>query len=469
MMLEPIGLFTVLIGIACLLSTIEASLVGLGIAAVLGAACALFVGGANVQPGHLFLGFVVIAALSRRREASTAIRALNPDEAGFWLACLAIYGVASAFFVPRLLAGTTDIVALGTSIYEDNGSTVPLTPVSSNLTQSVYLIANLVCFLAVVAIAATQKGFEAVLKGVLAYCAANLAFAAIDLATFYSGTQAVLEFMRNAQYVMHTEDQVAGMKRIAGSFPEASAFARSTLGVFGLTGTLFLCGRYTLLTGGLAVCAAISLVFSTSSTGLAGAPVMLLLLYATATLRAQRPGGRTAAVVVVAAPAAAVAVCIGVMLEPTLSQIIQDYFNLVLLDKSSSDSSIERSAWNAISFQNFLDTHGIGVGLGTARASSFAVALLATVGVPGALFYGAFLASALFMRQGIPGSFGTDVRLAARNGCIGLLLGDMLVSPVIDQGLFFYMLAALAAARPKGETDTARSMIPGFPGRRLPA
>ncbi len=468
MMLEPIGLITVLIGIACLLTTMEAAVVGLGIAAVFGAACALFVGGANVQPGHLFLGFVVIAAVSRRREASTAIRALNPDEPGFWLACLAIYGIASAFFVPRLLAGVTEIVPLGASIYEDSGTTVPLTPVSSNLTQSVYLIANLVSFVVIVAVASTQKGFEAVLKGVLAYCMANLAFALIDLVTFYSGTQELLGFMRNAQYVMHTEDQVAGMKRIAGAFPEASAFARSTLGVFGLTGTLFLCGRSPLLTGTLAALAAVSLVFSTSSTGLAGGPVMLLVLYATAILRAQRPGGRTSAVVTIAAPAVVIAASIGVMLEPTLSQIIQDYFNLVLLDKSASDSGIERSAWNAISFQNFLDTQGIGVGLGTARASSFAVALLATVGVPGALFYGAFLTSALFMRPGIPGSFPTDVRLAARNGCIGLLLGDMLVSPVIDQGLFFYMLAALAAARPKEEARVARPMPLGIAAwRRL--
>jgi hypothetical protein len=45
------------------------------------------------------------------------------------------------------------------------GLTVPLGPVSSNFTQSVYLFADLICFTIAVAIASTRAGFLAVTFG----------------------------------------------------------------------------------------------------------------------------------------------------------------------------------------------------------------------------------------------------------------------------------------------------------------
>jgi hypothetical protein len=447
--LEPIGIATIAIGMLCLMLGYRAAAVTLVFAGLFGAAAAFIIGSANIQPGHVLLGFAALAALTRRREAVAAIRSLHPSEPGFWLACLVLYGIVGAILLPRILAGTTQIIPLGSSAFDDTGSTVPLGPVSSNLTQSVYLSANLLCFAMTVAIASTQSGFKAVLSGLIAFAAGNTFFALLDLGTYATGTQDLLGFMRNAQYTLHTDVEVSGMKRIVGSFTEASSFARSTLGVLGLTGTLWLCAYRPLLTGSLALASLTLVILSTSSTGLVGAPAVLVILYVTALTRCGlRAGGLYSAAAVFLAPPLLIAVALAVLLDPAASTLIFDYVNLAILDKSNSDSGVERSSWNAVAFQNFLDSWGIGVGLGTVRASSFVLALLANVGLPGAIFYAAFAMAAFLRTRGAPRSFHSDVRLAARNACFGLLIGDLLVSPVIDQGLFFYALAAIASAQP---------------------
>jgi hypothetical protein len=83
------------------------------------------------------------------------------------------------------------------------------------------------------------------------------------------------------------------------------------------------------------------------------------------------------------------------------------------------------------------------------RTSSFAVALLAGVGIPGTILYLLFATLAFVRSRGVPRTFPSDVRLAARNACLGLMVGDLLGSPSIDQGLLFYVLAALACAEPE--------------------
>lgn len=467
MSIEPIGALTILIGLICLMLGTGALVNGLAIMAVLGAAAAMLIGAANIQPGHVMLVFLAFGVLSRRREAAAALRALHPNEPGFWFTCLVAYGVASAFLMPRVFAGITEIIPLGTTAFDDTGSTVPLAPVSSNVTQSLYLSTTLLCLVTLTAIAATREGFFAVFNALLACCVANTVFAVLDIATYATGTQELLGFIRNARYTLHTDSEIAGMKRIVGSYTEASVFARSTLGVLGFTGTLWLCGVRPGLTGTIAGLSLALIVLSTSSTGLAGAPVMLLLLYAFAIARlVLGNAARQAAIFALGAPVIGLLAVVLLLLDPDATAKVYGYVDLVVLNKASSDSGIERSSWNIISFQNFLDSWGLGVGLGTARASSFAVALLASVGVPGALFYAVFVFECFLRPRGQPGSLEADIAVATRNGYAGLLIGDLLVGPIIDQGFFFCMLAALAAAiRPR--TSSVPSPLPVFTGARI--
>lgn len=454
MSIEPIGIAAILIGIICLLIGDKASVLAFAIAPVLGSAAAMFLGGANVQPGHVMLGFLALCVITREHQARALIRSLHFGQPGFWFALLVVYGVITAYFTPRLLTGITQIVPLGTTVFGDTGSTVPLVPTSSNMTQTLYMLGNLLCFGLTVAVASTYVGFVTVLSGIIGYCVANIVFAFLDIATFATGSQFLLGFIRNAQYVLHTEDQVAGIKRIVGSFTEASSFARSSLGVFAFSGTLWLCGRRPLLTGSIASISIALVVMSTSSTGLAGAPVIIAILYATAVgVSGQQRNRNLPTVAIVFVPLVILAAGLWVVIDPDLSKLVYNYVDIIILGKSNSNSGIERNAWNVIALQNVFDSYGLGVGLGTVRTSSFLVALLANVGVPGTLMYGCFAYNALIKKRGVRGSFPADVRLAARNGCFGLIVGDMLASPAIDQGLFFCMLAGLASSVPERDVQ----------------
>jgi len=460
MSIEPIGIFVICIGLICLLLGNAATAIALTIASVFGSAAALFIGAANVQPGHVMLGFLAIGMMTRRQEAKAFVQALSPGEPGFWLALLVIYGVAGAYFYPRLMGGSTQIIPLGTTIY-DPGSTVPLVPGSSNITQSVYMVGNLFCFAMTASVASRPSGFATIVTGLLGYAVFNTLFALLDITTFASGLQDLLGFMRNARYTLHTDDQIAGMKRIVGSFTEASSFARSCLGVLGFVGTLWLAGYRPLLTGLLALTSAVLVVLSTSSTGLVGAPVILFLLYATGVmLCTQQVAPRYALIATVMVPLLVLASGLVVAIDVDLFNTVYNYVDLVVLGKADSDSGVTRHSWNVVALQNFLDSGGLGVGLGTVRTSSLLVSLVASVGIPGTFFYAAFVYGAFFSQGTAGGGIYRISRIAARNGCLGLMVGDVLVSPAIDQGLAFYVLAALASSHPERNARFLRVQSP---------
>jgi hypothetical protein len=451
MSIEPIGLITILLGVYCLRLGHLATATVFVVATLLGAAAAMLIGAANIQPAHLFLAFVAMSLFAKDGEKAAAISALAFPRPGFWLMCLVGVGILSAFALPRLLAGATAIIPLGVSEYADTGSAVPLGPV--------YLTADLICFTMIAAMAATPRGFEAMASAIVACAAGNVIFAILDLVTYYTGTLWVLDIIRNAQYTLHFASEVSGMKRIVGSFPEASSFGRQTLGLLSFVGTLWVYGRRPALTGTLALASLILVVFSTSSAGLAGTAPVLLILYFTALRRfgisQERP---MISIILLCGPLLLVALVLYAQLDQEAAKPIKDYLDELIFSKSNTASGIERTAYNSYAFQNFLDTFGLGVGLGTVRTSSFGVALLANVGILGTILYLFFALTAFVQRRGVRGSFPSDVRRAARNACLGLMIGDMLGAPGIEQGLLFYVLAAVACAVP--EQSLARSPAP---------
>ena len=451
MSIEPIGLVTFIVSLICLQLGYQAMAATLVIATLLGSAAAIQIGAANIPPAHVLLGFLAVSTFTRRAETARALAAMRFPEPGFWLICLVIYGVTTGYLMPRLLAGSTQIVPLGTSLeYAATGSTVPLGPVSSNLTQAIYLIGDVTCFVMIVAIASTQAGFSVIAGACVAYVAANVLFALADIATYSTGTQWLMEPIRNATYTMHTDEEVSGMKRIAGSFTEASAFAGQTLVALGFIGTLWVCGRRPILTGALTLASLALVILSTSSIGLAGTPPTLMILYMTAIMRRgidfRRP---IASAAVLCAPLVVIAVFLALQLNEDAWKPIRDYIDVLIFNKVGSDSAVERGSWNTFALQNFFDSYGLGLGLGTVRASSFPLALLSNVGLPGTIFYVLFAVTAFARRRGVPGTYYSDVRLAARNSCISLILAAAFVGAAVDQGLFFYLIAGLACAEPE--------------------
>ncbi|ACB26522.1 hypothetical protein ABID82_003873 [Methylobacterium sp. PvP062] len=467
MSFEPIGAITVVVGLFCLLLGRESVVIAFVVFCNLGSAAALLLGGANVQPAHLFLVFLMIATLFYRNISTLVLSSFRLPEAGFWLLCLTLYGVASSYILPRLFAGQTYIVPLGTSSHLiTSDGVVPLGPVSSNFTQPIYLIGDLVCFSVITAFGSTKNGIETLARALIIYVAANICFGIIDVLTAATGTQEVLQFIRNAQYTFHDEESVGSMRRIIGAWPEASAFAGMTLGGCGFTGMLWLCGRKPSVTGPLALISLLFVILSTSSTGLVGAAVLIAILYTIALMRCStHRQDRFSAGLVVAGP---LVLCVLVLLALSVNGVaerVYDYVDTLVLSKAETSSGVQRSAWNAYAWRNFVDSNGLGVGLGTNRTSSFPLAVLSNVGIPGAVFYVLFLASVFGFRRGAPRTYASDIRAAGRVACLCLLSGSIIAGPTVDQGLMFYIFAATACAYPVrgpvgGRSVSAASIAP---------
>lgn len=458
MSIPPVGIFTLVIGIICLMAGYRATAIAFCAMTVFGGAAAVMIGSAGIQPGHLFVGFLALATLSYHDKMKVALNALSPPNPAFWLICLLTYGVVTGFFAPRLWAQTMNIIPLGSSEYPDTGGAVPLGPVSSNFTQAVYYTADIVTFVMVVALGATMSGFRAVTIGVMAFAGANLFFGIVDLVSFGTGVQDLLGYIRNAPYAFHDEDMVAGVKRVVGSWPEASTFACISLGAVGFTGTMRICGRYSRVNGFLFLLSSIMVIRSTSSSGLFGLPVCLGILYLTCLARCGgQSGTRISATVVIFAPIVIVLLAMMIVMNDEIFRQLYAYFDLLLFSKATSASGVERGMWNAYGWSNFLDSYGLGVGLGTSRTSSFIFALLSNVGIPGTLFFGLFFLSAFMTRRGEARTFDGDVRLAARNGCLCLLVGAVVAVATVDTGLLFFVMAGLATAVPAQDPEPAVS------------
>jgi hypothetical protein len=155
-----------------------------------------------------------------------------------------------------------------------------------------------------------------------------------------------------------------------------------------------------------------------------------------------------------------VAAILALQFNDDAAAVIHDYLDNLIFSKSDSTSGIERQSWNTIAWQNFFDSYGLGLGLGTVRTSSFPLALLSNVGLPGAIFYVLFVIVAFGRQRGTPRTYTSDVRLAARNACLGLIIGDIFAAPTVDQGLLFYVFAAMSCAEPERNP----AYLPSGPG-----
>ncbi|MCW6509037.1 hypothetical protein [Lichenifustis flavocetrariae] len=458
-----IGLVTVIIGAIALLRGPAFGFVAFVPLTLLGAAGAVLLGGSGtIQPGHLMLGLLA-ASCWGRLDWSAARRDLAFPRAGFWLAAFTVLAVCGAAILPRLLAQETFINAIGTTEYGPSVLLVPLGPTSGNVTQSIYIVADLVCFVLCSAFAGRPDGFRLLARVMLVYCGLNIAFAALDLVTFWTNTSYLLDPIRNADYQLHVETLVTGLKRIVGSFTETSSFSYATLGALGYAAELWLAGIRPRLSGPIALVSFLLLVLSTSTTAYVATPVLVAVLYVRTLIRAaHRRSPGTAYAFVLLAPLFLIAVTACILLTPRAMAAVSDTLSVLLFDKASSQSGIERAQWNVTAWQNFLDTGGIGTGLGSVRASSFPIALLANTGAPGFALLMVFLAYVLIgVRTAPMGSSATAVRDASRMACLGLFLGASVSGAMVDLGLPFFIFAALACRRP-APVD-ARRFAPSFP------
>jgi hypothetical protein len=450
MTIEWIGAVAIAMGLAILHEGFRLGMLALTVSCLLGAAAAIqlpSLGGASIPPAYVLLFFLAISVARSRQLRATIPMTLAFPSPGFWLTALVIYGALSAFFLPRIFYGLTYVYSFVRTESEFGIQVLPLSPAASNITQPLYLGADLLCFTVVAAWGAVH-GSRSVVQAILIAAIVNLVFVGLDVATYATDTRELMSIIRNANYSVLDGAELGGIKRIVGSYPEAGAYASVAIGFFAFFLRQWLAGINWRLNGAIALMLLLTLLACTSTTGYVSLLIYAVLVFLSCMIRITL--GRSTsqqALYLVALPITVLLIAIGAMLLPSFFGVVENIFDDAIFNKLESDSGIERTQWNEQAIRSFFDTMGMGAGLGSVRASSLPIALLANVGVIGTLLFGALLVS---VARAIPSSnrHSNDEELG-RSGAVAALV---LVIPAtigagsIDLGLYFSIFAGLAAS-----------------------
>ena len=247
---------------------------------------------------------------------------------------LAIYAGGGATFLPRILAGqTTAFVPVNGAITE-----LPLSPVSGNITQSLYFIMACLSYFGASIVLLERRNFIAIRQGFLAWAFLQTALGFADLAGKASGAGDVLAPIRTASYALATNVSEAGFWRISGAYSEASVFGGTTVCLLAFTFTYWRITQHSFVLF-LSMALLTLLVLSTSSTAYVGGALLFLWLLISISKSAlkDRLSQQDFLPLLLGAVALATVIAIYLVNEKALDHFGQ-LFNETILNKTTSDS-----------------------------------------------------------------------------------------------------------------------------------
>lgn len=398
-------------------------------------------GGATIAPAPLFLPFFVIRAVRNR---GLAWFAHSIPRAGIWLGLLALWGVISALLLPRAFAGRTQILTVDRTLSDQQVALYALHPVSGNITQPAYLVGSLLAFLAARALLVDGVRMRWLRNAVLLLGTLNICAALLNLGEFWLNLPKILSYLRSASYAVFDAYEEAGLVRIQGTFAETSSFSSFTLPLFAFAANCWLHRIRPAYSGFVAVVSLILLLASTSGTAYLGLSLYLGILCAVLATRWLSEGTSRAAPILFLLALIGIAIFYIISFEPRVVARVAEFFEFTVWNKLQSQSGLERTSWNRQAWTNFLETGGVGVGLGSARASSFPLVLLSNLGVIGLILFLGFMLQVLRPSSGA--STDAPVSSAARHGALASLIAASVSGTVFDLGILFYIFAAAATA-----------------------
>jgi hypothetical protein len=338
-----------------------------------------------------------------------------------------------------------------------------LKPGAGNITQSGYMTLSYATTLAFTVIGQTEAARTHYRRAVLWGAAALIATGLVDLITFALNIGAVLEPFRTASYALLTDVEAEGAKRVVGLMPEASSYGAACVGVAAalvFNRPLYRPGNEQRLTMAAAGGLVLMTMLSTSSTAYVGLAVfglvysldLLVRMLDAGHSRRDRIGLEISLIIL-----AAFAVFATFVIKPAVFDPVVAMVDKMVFQKSSSASYVERSLWNRVGWHAFLDSGGLGVGLGSIRVSNWGISILGSTGIIGGLMMFGFIVQHLVA---VP-------RDASRSAILFATVTKLALAPV----LVMYQLSGtipdigLAAAAALGMIAATHAP----PSRRRPA
>jgi hypothetical protein len=382
---------------------------------------------------------------------------------------LIVYAIGGAYLLPRLFQN--ELVVFIVERTESGGGNVKaalLGPSGGNVTQSAYLAVNAALFFPASIAFMTDRGLMAFKRGLFAWACLVPALGLIDLAGVMTGSGEILLPIKTASFALisSSDHALAGFPRLSGSFSESSAFGGAVVSCLAFTLTYW---RATQHLGALMLSAVLIAltILSTSSTAYVTVVVAALLLAASSTLQLFKGRIKTTDLILAGIGLTSLVAMIGLYLVlPSAFDPLARLIDVAIVNKSTSDSALERGTWNSHAWAALIETFGLGIGVGSTRTSSWIVAVASHLGVLGAammlmtLFV--ILRSTSKLEQSTLDRDRVATILGARASVLTALIAGCLASPSPDPGpLFFITAAAISVgghAASRKPADTIQSV-----------
>jgi hypothetical protein len=363
---------------------------------------------------------------------------------------LCVYGAISAFIYPRLFFDKVLVVPYtgtydGQRVSEAFSTTIiPLSPVSSNISQPAYLAASLGFFMVLLWIGRI-RGAKFLSDAFLMAAVVNIAFGVLD----YFRMDIFLEYFRTADYAIFTDTGIMGADRLIGGFPEPAAFGATSI-TFAAYGLSRFIDRNDKVAGAIGLVSAVFGMLALSTTAIFGAAIMFVWLFARIAQDVfSGSNGKRGAMILLATSIISGFLIVGLSFTP-FPNYVMELLNTLVFSKADSSSGLERGFWAASGFRVFFETYGLGAGLGSVRSNGLLPVMLANIGLIGLVLFLGFLWS-VFLKNlpkvspaSSPAVEAKSLFRAASAGAVVNLAMAAVSGVLVDPGITFFTFAAIA-------------------------
>jgi hypothetical protein len=378
------------------------------------------------------------------------------------------WACASAFILPHVFSGMPVYEPRG-GIDEQYEALTPLRWSFSNLAQVFYLTLNVGTLIYALHVVRTRRQVSTLLKTLGIALSIAVVAGGVQRIAIFQGWSFPYELLNNNPgYSQGTGQSIGeGIQRINSTFTEAS-FAGSFLAAMaiGLIAA-FLRGRRTMLWLFAALASFLVLLDTTAMNGyVAFALVLGWLFVYFSPFRGPKSARRFLAKgwLVLVVPLLALAGLVVVLFPSFTSAAFT-----VTTEKSDTLSFLHRLYSDLTALDIFLNTWGIGVGLGSNRPSSMLMAFLSTVGIVGTILFAFFV---IRLVRAFPGKSAPGTMQWTFWSLIGLLLAQVVAVPDINRPVLWALIVLVTVPldipfrrRSPGPLRFAvRTMTPPGPG-----
>ncbi len=382
------------------------------------------------------------------------------------------WACASAFILPHIFSGMPVYEPRG-GIDEQYEALTPLRWSFSNLAQVLYLTLNLCTLLYALQVVRTRKQVNSLLKTLGVAVGIAVVAGGVQRLAIFQGWSFPYELLNNNPgYSQGFEQSIGeGIQRINSTFTEAS-FAGSFLGAIaiGLVAA-FLRGRRSLGWLVAALAAFLVLLDTTAMNGyVAFAVVLGCLFFYFSPFRGPKSTRWFLAKgwLVLVVPLLGVAGAVVVLFPSFTSAAFT-----VTTEKSDTLSFLHRLYSDLTALDIFLNTWGLGVGLGSNRPSSMLMAFLSTVGIVGTILFAIFIFRIV---RAFPGKSAPGTMHWTFWSLIALLVAQIVAVPDINRPVLWTLIVVVVVQldipfrrpAPARVRFSMRDLNPNGPVRLLP-